>query len=87
MLVSIYLGQDIRSAKLHGELYFAQLPQPGEKLMLDGNHLTVSKAWHTPDTHFAGSKYAILADGYHASPEVAGPINRGDRQIAEGSIA
>ena len=76
MLVSIYLGQDILTAKSHGELYFSRLPRPGEDLMIDGNHITVSKAWHTPDTHFAGPKYAVLANSPHAKSDDARLTNR-----------
>ena len=81
MLVSIYLGQDIPSAKLHGALYFSQLPQPGEKVMLGCKQMTVSKAWHTPDTLFAGPKYAVLADGYHINS--ATEPSRDDQEAAK----
>ncbi|UZW57879.1 MULTISPECIES: hypothetical protein [unclassified Sphingobium] len=81
MLVSIYLGQDIPSAKLHGALYFSQLPQPGEKVMLGCKQMTVSKAWHTPDTLFAGPKYAVLADGYHINS--ATEPRRDDQEAAK----
>lgn len=69
MLVDIFAGRDHCSASPRGSFHFSRSPEPGEKVEIDGEILTVTRAWHRPDVHYAGAKFAIL---------VAAEIDRAD---------
>jgi hypothetical protein len=60
MLVAVYAGIDRQSATLKGNLHFGRSPVSGDHVEVHGELLIVTKAWHTPNMHFAGPKFAIL---------------------------
>lgn len=64
MLVEILAGPDEASATPTGNFYFAQSPKAGEEIEIEGKRIRVKRAWHRPDVHFAGPKYAILVDAW-----------------------
>jgi hypothetical protein len=76
MLVAIFSGFDRESAKPKGNHYFARLPELGDQVEVDGEMFVVTKAWHTPDTHFAGPKFSILLQDELSQTELAAPSKR-----------
>lgn len=62
MLVEVLTGQDEGSATPTGSFYFARSPDVGEEIEIEGKRIIVKRAWHRPDVHYAGPKFAILVD-------------------------
>ena len=60
MLVDIFSGRDRQSAQCAGSFHFTRHPAPGEQVELAGERFTVTDAWHRPDIHYRGAKFAIL---------------------------
>jgi hypothetical protein len=60
MLVAIFSGSDREAPKSKGNHYFGRSPKLGDQVEVEGELFVVTKAWHTPDTHFAGPKFSIL---------------------------
>ncbi|AMK23050.1 MULTISPECIES: hypothetical protein [Sphingomonadaceae] len=60
MLIDVFAGPDRRTAAPRGCYHFVRSPAPGEQVEIAGEILTVANAWHTPATHYAGAKFAIL---------------------------
>jgi hypothetical protein len=60
MLIDVLAGRDSGSAAVWGSYHFAQAPQPGEEVEIDGTVVVVSRAWHRPSPYYKGAKFAIL---------------------------
>lgn len=82
MLIDVFAGPDRRSAASRGSFHFAQAPKPGEKVEIDGTILIVTGAWHRPDIHYAGAKFAILIDERIGNAELAIPIHDNAESVA-----
>lgn len=80
MLVDVLTGPDELSATSTGNFYFARSPGAGEQIEIEGKLLRVRRAWHRPDVHFSGAKYAILVapwdpeDAQTAAHDEAGSV-------------
>jgi hypothetical protein len=75
MLIDVFAGRDRRSATARGSFHFARSPRPGEQIEIDGVLLVVTRAWHRPDVHYPGPKFAILVDDRASRTEESGPVH------------
>jgi hypothetical protein len=64
MLVEVLAGPHEAAARSSGNFYFTRSPVAGEEIEIEGKLITVRRAWHRPDVHFAGAKFAILVDAW-----------------------
>ena len=60
MLITVYHGVDVGTAKDKGAMHFDALPSRGEEVEIDRKAYVVGRVWHLPSTLFAGAKLAVL---------------------------
>lgn len=60
MLITLYHGIDVDTAKTKGPMHFDALPSRGEEVEIDRKTYVVGRLWHLPSALFAGAKLAIL---------------------------
>lgn len=60
MLITVYHGVDVGTAKDKGAMHFDALPSRGEEVEIDRKAYVVGRVWHLPSARFAGAKLAIL---------------------------
>ncbi|MFZ2995028.1 MULTISPECIES: hypothetical protein [Sphingobium] len=60
MLITVYHGVDVGTAKDKGAMHFDALPSCGEEVEIDRKAYVVGRVWHLPSARFAGAKLAIL---------------------------
>lgn len=75
MIIEVFAGRDRRSAAARGSFHFARPPRPGEQIEIDGVFLVVTRAWHRPDVHYSGPKFAILVDDRASRAEEIAPAD------------
>ncbi|WP_162986845.1 hypothetical protein [Sphingomonas paeninsulae] len=73
VLITVYHGADVDTAKFKGTMYFDAIPARGEELEIDNRNYVVGRVWHLPNVFYAGAKLAILinetAEDIAASPK------------------
>jgi hypothetical protein len=71
MLVEVFTGASLHSARSRGTFHFAAPPKAGEQVEIDAEVLTVTRAWHRPTITYRDAKFAILAHEEVARPKSA----------------